>query len=554
MKLSKKLYRIMFVMLCVILISTQFPLPADTLIARASTEKETKKTILVVLNGRTLNFDIQPVVRNQRVLVPMRKIFEELGADVRWDQDTSTAIATLGELNTQVTLNSIYAKANGNEIKLDAAPIARAQRTLVPLRFISESLGAKVDWNGDKMQVDITTDGKVQPFTKNNVGQENITRHNPVGAEEHAMWISFLEFMRMPKNEAGFKREFSRILDKSKDLGMNSVIVHVRSHSDAYYPSTIYPWSKQLTGKQGQAPGYDPLKFMIEETHKRGMKFHAWFNPYRVSGYGTYWNETSEQSPAKKWLNDSNPANDRWVLNQKSLYYLNPSSDAVKNMVIAGVMEVVRNYDIDGVHFDDYFYPSVNDSDPKLCFDKPEYLLYSGNLSIADWRRENVNSLVKGVYTAIKTEKPNVVFGVSPAGNLVNLTSDRAHFVDIKKWLSQPGYVDYIMPQLYWGFEAKSGGRLASYAYEKNLDSWINLVKTPGVKLYVGLDMANAGIDIKDGNAVSEWIRNSDIIARQVRRGRGTGKVSGYAYFRYDSFENSQAKMEVENLRRELGK
>lgn len=500
--------------------------------------------VSVYLDGNKLNFDSEPIIRNDRVLVPMRKIFESLGAAVDWNSKTETVSATLGEKTTSLTINSLDAVANGKALKLDTMPIIQNSRTLVPLRFISESLGATVDWNNSKREVRIAYHKEATP------PNHNADSVRPAG-EENAMWISFLEYMQMPKNEAGFKREFAKMLDNSKENGMNSVIVHVRSHSDAMYPSTIYPWSKYLTGTQGKDPGYDPLKYMIEETHKRGMKFHAWVNPYRVSSYGTYFNETSDESPAKRWLSDGDVTNDRWALNHKGDYYLNPSVPEVKNMVIAGVMEIVRNYDVDGIHFDDYFYPRVDNSKAELAFDFPEYIASGRSKSVVQFRKDNVNELVRGVYSAIKAEKPNVVFGISPAGNLANLRSNSAHFVDIERWLVETGYVDYIMPQLYWGFEAKQGGKPASYAYEANLKAWKQLVKSPTVKLYVGLDMANAGMKIADGNSVSEWLRYNDIIARQVEMGRKYG-VSGYAYFRYGSFEKKEAKSEVENLKKVL--
>ena len=506
--------------------------------AQAATQE-----VVVYVNGEKQSFDVEPKIVNDRTLVPMRKIFETLGANLSWDDKNKRASAQLGDNNMEVTVNSLTAYANGNVILLDSAPIIRNNRTLVPLRFISESLGAKVNWNAAKREVRIDQIASILP-----IEDENAARAQ---GEENAMWISFLEYMQMPKNEAGFKREFIKMLDNSKALGMNSVIAHVRSHSDAMYPSDIYPWSKHLTGTQGKNPGYDPLQFMIEETHKRGMKFHAWINPYRVSSYGTYFNETSSKSPAKRWLSDSDSENDRWVLKHKGDYYLNPSVQEVKNMVIAGVVEVVKNYDVDGIHFDDYFYPRVDDGKAELSFDLPEYQASGTQKSIVNFRKDNVNDLVKGVYAAIKAEKTDVLFGISPAGNLENLRSNNAHFVDIERWLTEDGYVDYIMPQLYWGFEAKQGGKPAKYAYEANLKAWKNLVKNPRVKLYVGLDMANAGLDIKDGNSVSEWKRNNDIIARQVKMGRKYG-VSGFAYFRYASFENKEAASEVENLKKVL--
>lgn len=533
MKVDKKIFAIMLTILVAasgIFFNIQY--------AHAS---EQLNPITVYLEGEKLEFDSNPIIINGRTLVPMRAIFEKLGAHMNWNDDTRTASAQLGDKTASVTIDSVVASANGKETTLDTPPIIQNNRTLVPLRFISESLGADVDWDDKKREVTIVYHKVPLP----SIGWETTK------GEENAMWISFLEYMQMPNNEAGFKREFVKMLDKSKEIGMNSVIAHVRSHSDAMYPSAIYPWSRYLTGVQGKDPGYDPLKFMIEETHKRGMKFHAWINPYRVSSYGTYFSQTSEQSPAKVWLSDSNPSNDRWAIQHRGDYYLNPSIQEVKDMVIAGVMEVVRNYDVDGVHFDDYFYPRLDDSNPELAFDLPEYQASGESKSIVAYRQDNVNDLVRGVYSAIKAEKPNVVFGVSPAGNLENLRAKNAHFVDIDKWLSEPGFVDYIMPQLYWGFEAKRGGKIAKYAYEENLEAWKTLIKTPSVKLYVGLDMANAGENIKDGNQVSEWIRYNDIISRQVKMARTRG-IKGFAYFRYGSFEKAVAKGEVENLKNVL--
>lgn len=502
--------------------------------------------ISVYLQGEKLSFDVEPVIQNDRVLVPMRAIFEKLGAKVSWDEATKTAFGEKEDLSVALTIYSEDAVANGKTIKLDSVPIIRNNRTLVPLRFISESLGAHVDWNGNTRSVIISMES-ISPANDNEVKKPETGNKK----EENAVWISFLEYMKMPKNEAGFKREFIKMLDESQKIGINSVIAHVRSHSDAMYPSEIYPYSKHLTGIQGKDPGYDPLAFMIAEAHKRGMKFHAWINPYRVSSYGTYFKETATTSPAKRWLSDSDPANDRWVLVHRGDYYLNPSSKQVQEMVISGVMEIVRNYNVDGIHFDDYFYPKLDDSKPELAFDFPEYQLYSGNKSVKAYRQENVNDLVRGVYSAIKEAKPEVRFGISPAGNLANLRSNNAHFVDIDKWLREDGFVDYIMPQLYWGFETKRGGVIAPYAYENNVKSWKKLMKNPNIDLYVGLNIVNAGTDVPDGNIISEWLRNNDVIARQVEVGRQNG-VAGFAYFRYEFFDKPQARAEVENLKKTI--
>ncbi|QHI73564.1 family 10 glycosylhydrolase [Aminipila terrae] len=483
---------------------------------------------------------------NSRTLVPFRGVMEKFGGTVDWDNDNRIASVIKNGTTVKVPIDQKYILVNGQKKDNDTAAVIKDGRTYLPIRAVLEAFGAGVAWDNTNRIVVINTDGTVAQFNDSGNQKNQDTKHD---GELNAMWISYLEYMSMPKDEAGFKAAVDKMFDRCKNLGMNAVIVHVRSHCDAMYPSKYYPWALFASGKQGVDPGYDPLKYMIDAAHSRGLEFHAWVNPYRVTGYGTYWNQVAANNPVKVWQSDSDTTNDRWALLQKGEYYLNPAIPEVRDMVINGVKEIVENYDVDGIHFDDYFYPSVNDSDPSLCFDKPEYDKSGSSLSIADWRRNNVNMLVKGVYSAIKSAKPNVEFGISPAGNLSNLRKNNAYFVDIDRWLSEDGYVDYIMPQLYWGFETKdSSGNIAPYAYVNNLNSWISLASKGNVKLYVGLDMANAGTNVPDKNATSEWLRYNDIIARQVTTGRATGKVKGYAYFRYEFFNKDVTQNEVNNL------
>lgn len=367
--------------------------------------------------------------------------------------------------------------------------------------------------------------------------------------ELKGVWISYLEWNTLPKEQQAFQTAVNQMFDNCVNLGMNAVFVHVRPDADAMYPSSYFPWSKFASGKQGVNPGYDPLAYMIDAAHNRGLKFHAWFNPYRVTGYLNSWDDLADSNPAKVWLTDSDTANDRWVLLHDGYYYFNPSIPQVRELIINGVKEVVANYNVDGVHFDDYFYPTLNNADPARSFDKPEYDVSGSSLDITNWRRDNVNQLVRGVYAAVKELKPAVEFGVSPAGYVANLRSDAKLFVDIDTWMSQPGYVDYIMPQLYWGFEAKvSGGSPAPYAFENNLNTWIELKNRGNVTLYLGLAMSRAGTNVADNNEVSEWQRNNDIIKRQTEAARNSGQVSGVCYFSYSSFFGAAAQQEVANL------
>ena len=483
---------------------------------------------------------------NNRTLVPFRAVMEAFGAEVSWDGNTGTAGVEKGDITVQVPIGQAYILVNGTPVTNDTVAVIKDDRTYLPIRAVLEAFGAGVFWDGVNSTVIVKTDGTVD----GNPAEPDRGESGPRTGELDAMWISYLEYMGMPKDEAGFKAAIDSMFDRCADLGMNAVIAHVRSHSDAMYPSAYYPWSLFASGTQGVDPGYDPLAYMISAAHSRGLEFHAWLNPYRVTGYGCSWDQVAASNPAKVWLTDGDPSNDRWVLLHNGDYYLNPSIPEVRQMVADGVKEIVSKYDVDGIHFDDYFYPTLDDSDPALWFDKPEYDASGSTLSIADWRRSNVNMLVSDVYASIKEIKPDVEFGISPGGNTDNLRRNNGTFADIDTWLSEPGYLDYIMPQLYWGFERRdSSGNIAAYAYENNLNTWISLAAKGNVKLYVGLDMANAGSNVTDRNPVSEWLRYDDIIARQVLSARATGKVGGFAYFRYAMFDRSEAQKEVANLR-----
>ncbi len=367
--------------------------------------------------------------------------------------------------------------------------------------------------------------------------------------ELHGVWISYLTWNTLPKEEQAFRQAVDQMFDNCKSWGMNAVFVHVRSHGDAMYPSAYAPWSKFVSGTQGKNPGFDPLAYMIQSAHARGLKFHAWLNPYRITGYLMSWEEVSADSPAKKWLADSDSSNDRNVLKQDGSWYYNPSSEAVKQMVVNSVTEILKNYEVDGIHFDDYFYPSVDDSQESRWFDYPEYQKSGSTKTAAQWRRDQVSDLVACVYKTVKAEKPSVTFGISPQGYFGNLRSDTQVFADIDRWLTQDGFVDYMMPQLYWGFEAKtSDGSPASFAFTANLKSWTDLVKKGHAKLYLGLAMYRAGTNVSDHNTVSEWLSHDDIISRQVLVGRAGGAVSGYCFYSYESFLETAAQKEKNNL------
>ncbi len=370
----------------------------------------------------------------------------------------------------------------------------------------------------------------------------------PAG-ELRGVWISYLDWEKLPAEEQGFKAGVDAILDRCVELKMTAVFVHVRPDADAMYPSEYFPWSRFVTGTQGEDPGYDPLDYFVSKAHERGLEFHAWVNPFRVTGYLNRWEQLCDQSPARIWKEDGDTANDRWVLKQGGEYYLNPAVPQVRELIVKGVREIVEHYDVDGIHFDDYFYPEVDNDDPDRWFDKPEYVEAGVRGSISDWRRENVNTLVREVYRTIKSVDDRIQFGISPEGYVDHLRSDNRLFVDIDTWMSDAGYVDYIMPQIYWGFEHKlADGSKAPFAFDNNLRTWLRLKSQGNVRLYLGLAMYKTGSGTKDNNPVPEWLRRNDIIRRQVEAGRKCGEVSGYCFYAYSSFQEKACQAEVANL------
>ena len=273
--------------------------------------------------------------------------------------------------------------------------------------------------------------------------------------EFRGVWIASVYNIDWPKtldNPEAQKQEFIEILDKLDSLNINAIFVQVRPTSDALYKSYINPWSKYLTGEQGKYPGYDPLQFMIEETHKRDMEFHAWLNPYRITTQGTDLNELAPNNPAR--------IKPEWVLEFNNALFYDPENPEVIEYVAITVYEIIKKYDVDGIHFDDYFYPYPN---PEEEFpDNISFAAYGrGFTNKADWRRDNVNVLIKEIHETVRSCKPWVKFGVSPFGIYRNRKSDPNGsdtnglqnyddlYADVLLWVNN-GWVDYNIPQIYW--------------------------------------------------------------------------------------------------------
>ena len=352
------------------------------------------------------------------------------------------------------------------------------------------------------------------------VGSISYTNNAQAAEKEmRAAWVSTVYNLDWPKtknNASKQKQELTQLMDKLKGCGINTIVLQVRPESDALYKSSINPWSKYLTGTQGKDPGYDPLAFAVQEAHKRGMELHAWMNPYRVTSSGTDLNALVSSHPARK-----NPS---WVIKYNSKMYYDPGNPAVVDYLVKTVKEVVDKYDVDGIHFDDYFYPSSSFPDDT------SYQVYGKGQDRNNWRRENVNTLLKRV-KAVVNARSGCEFGVSPFGIWRNKSADcpdgsetsgsQSYYnmlADSRTWIRK-GYVDYIVPQIYWPI----GLKVADYS--KLVKWWANEVKGYDVDLYIGQGIYKQGQSSHGGQNIAKEIKN------QIKINKQYSTVKGSMYF-----------------------
>ncbi len=380
------------------------------------------------------------------------------------------------------------------------------------------------------------------------IGKKQISAADLSSKEYRAVWFCYDDFSQYrssvkSNNKASFKAYFTKVVKNAKSLGMNTIIVQVRPFGDAIYKSSYFPWSKYISGKQGKSPGYDPLKIMVTVAHNNNMKIEAWINPYRVTSGTTSYASLSQNNQARKW--HSTKGKKRTVLAYGGSLYYNPSRIAVRNLIARGVKEIVKNYAVDGIHMDDYFYPSFSSGNVNSAFDAKEYnksAAKKNGVSIARYRRDQVNLLVKQIHDTVKSVNPNVTFGISPAGELSNLRSDYSYYVDVDTWVKSSSYVDYLTPQIYWGFKHPTA------RFDKVMKQWSKLTANSPVKLYVGIAAykvrSNAGI----GREKAEWKTDTTILKKEVVYARKYG-AKGFAFFDYADMIRPKNKTVMKKLK-----
>mgnify|MGYP000173376412 FL=1 len=338
------------------------------------------------------------------------------------------------------------------------------------------------------------------------------TAEPTAAAPYRAVWVSYLEWQQVDfSTPETFSGDIAVILDNIRNLGATVVLAQVRPFGDALYPSSYYPFSHLCTGQQGRDPGYDPLALLVQAAHDRGLALEAWVNPYRIQAGLT---------PA---LCDASPAklHPDWVKYTDTGAYLDPANTAVRQYIADAVGELCANYDVDGIHFDDYFYPTT---DP--AFDAADYAASGTALTQDDWRRENVNALVELCHATAR--RYGVRFGVAPVGDPEQ--NYALQYSDAARWLRQ-GTVDYLMPQLYWGQEYVKDGD-TSHSLARLAGAWAALPRAAGVRLYAGLGAYRIGAG--DGSdAGSEWV-SGRALADQLNLLDRLG-VQGAGLYRYAS-------------------
>lgn len=374
-------------------------------------------------------------------------------------------------------------------------------------------------------------------FTLSACGR-NAPEHNPYSTQTESnettpetmkketvrgIWISYLE---LPATKGATKAAYTKTVDEMfreiRAQNLNTVFLHVRAFADAIYPSDLFPFSSRINGS-GTVPDYDPLQIMVTAAKECGIALHAWINPFRVSS-ATDIGTLDRTHPARLWgESDAAAENGRIYIAENGIYF-NPASPAVHKLVLDGVREILQNYDVDGIHIDDYFYPTTADA-----IDQAEYTAYQadgGTLGRSSWRRSMINSFVAGLYDCIKQENPQAILSISPDGDIER--NAEKHFADVAEWAKTPGYADMLIPQLYYGF---SHDRLP---FEATAEAWMSLCRLPDQLLVFGLAPYKVGkADDFAGAGRAEWQKNPDIVKQQISCIQALEKYDGYALYSY---------------------
>lgn len=357
-------------------------------------------------------------------------------------------------------------------------------------------------------------------------------------AELRGVWISCYDHISAAgKSREEYKAQTDEMFQTIADCGLNTAFVHLRAFSDAFYESDIFPYSSYIAGKEGAPLTFDPFEVVLECAKKYEISVHGWINPFRVSTK-TDASLLSENNPAKKILDAGNKNGEICIL-ENGIYY-NPSCASNHRLILDGIKEIITKYDIDGIHIDDYFYPSTDEKTDETQYS--EYKSAGGALPLSEWREINVNAFVSALYSAVKAADGTLTVSISPDAKLERTRNEL--YADCELWLAEKGYADLIIPQIYFGFEHETR------AFKTLLDEWGSLSKNESIALACGIAAYKcANADKYAGTGIGEWQRNTDILARQLEAIRKNEKYGGFVIFSYGDLLREDCKTEIQNLK-----
>lgn len=357
--------------------------------------------------------------------------------------------------------------------------------------------------------------------TKENTEMPQASNENIIGA-----WINYNEIQNFTNdcdNQTQLNEKIISMLNEFTKYNINTIFLHSRAFDDCFYSSKIYPPSKYCVNNNELK--FDILQSFIDCSKDFNIEIHAWVNPYRIRKD----NKTdliSKNTLAGGWY-AQNPEDQKLIITDSSIFY-NPAYVEVQKYVLSGIKEILDNYNVDGIHIDDYFYPTTSAKIDTEIYN--DYVENGGTLSLADFRRQNVNSLISSIYSLVKSYNQDLCFSISPSADID--ADFNSHYADVKLWASQNGYADYLIPQIYFGFQHET------MPFESVLNDWLQL-KTDNTKIAIGLSIYKSGmIDSYAKSGSSEWLDNTDILKRQISIINNNEKLNGYVYYSCDYLLN----------------
>lgn len=333
------------------------------------------------------------------------------------------------------------------------------------------------------------------------------------------IWISQFDIPTVFKanNEKAYQQSVRRVVKGVADAGFNTIILQLRPNGDSFYPSDVYPPSEFVVGTYGNEFKFDPLKYFVKVAHEYDISFHAWINPMRLMSSAKI-KLVDEKYRIAKWYNEGSP----YISVVDNTCYLVPGYDETRQLVCDGITELASRYNVDAIHIDDYFYPTMASS-----FDAAHYDPIADNyLTQKEYRLEMVDGLVRKMYQAVKAVDEDLIFGISPAGSITNNLNSL--YANVRKWCSTPGFCDYIAPQVYWGFEHPQNAQ----KFDLCCKEWEKLCTSNEVKLVIGVGIYRAKPPINAGE-FQEYIDNKDVTKRQLEFLQTMNKNDGFIFYAY---------------------